>query len=83
MTAFANLLSALVPWLLAVTLICSLFILVLRFVAEPFAAVGEDRARMRLCGFDDFGFAALAAFPALAAVSVANRAQRGRGLFSF
>ena len=37
MTAFANLLSALVPWLLAVTLICSLFILVLRFVAEPFA----------------------------------------------
>ena len=37
MTAFANLLSALVPWLLAVTLICSLFIRVLRFVAEPFA----------------------------------------------
>ncbi|MBR3504044.1 MAG: hypothetical protein IKO07_07345 [Clostridia bacterium] len=37
MTAFVNLLSALVPWLLAVTLICSLFILALRFVAEPFA----------------------------------------------
>ena len=37
MTTFANLLSALVPWLLAITLICSLFILMLRFIAEPFA----------------------------------------------
>ena len=37
MTAIANLLSALGPWLLAVTLLCSLFILALRTVAEPFA----------------------------------------------
>ena len=37
MTAIANLLVALGPWLLAVTLICSLFILALRTVAEPFA----------------------------------------------
>ena len=37
MTVLSNLLSSLVPWLLAVTLGCSALILVLRFFAEPFA----------------------------------------------
>jgi|GEM_PF-690822 len=37
MTSLSNLLSSLIPWLLAVTLGCTLFILLLRCVAEPFA----------------------------------------------
>ena len=37
MSFLSNLLSSLIPWLLAMMLICSLFILLLRFFAEPFA----------------------------------------------
>ena len=37
MTVLSNLMSSLIPWLLAVTLACSLGILLLRFFAEPFA----------------------------------------------
>ncbi|MBR4442835.1 MAG: hypothetical protein IKS52_06170 [Clostridia bacterium] len=37
MIFLSNLLSSLIPWLLAMMLVCSLFIVLMRFFAEPFA----------------------------------------------